>query len=917
MTKLCACLLLFALAAAPVAGAAPELDPDMPLAEATQAVRDGQEYIWIEGEDASVSMFSKHPWYHDVLTMLLSERDWLSHYAEGVPGVAHWRFRVQVGGTYTWWLRCNVSRMQQHYSLDGGQWQLMDLQSDVRGQAMLSRQIDHRFIGWVKGGTFELSPGDHVISIRTSSDIANHGGVDCMCLVNFPWAPAGTQKPEFGEARRAGPDVWFPVMPHDDPFSDESITDVSHLLHRPAGSRGFVQTDGRHFVFSERPDEPVKFWGCAAGPARGAELQRRQARLYARHGINMVRKHTVQAEIGLLQTDPQTGERHFDPQRLDRFDRWFSILKKNGIYMTWSCFYPHVITPQDGYPEELYQELPDRGAGKSTSGLVNFMRPLQDSEWEWLKTLLEHRNPYTGLRYADDPALAIVEVHNEDCIFWHAPLNDLAAGQKYPRHTAVLKRMWMEWLAERYGSDEALHEAWQFGMHEGDSIHNPDMDIYGAWQFSAEGPDYGEPVGVKPGERRRMGDFIRFLAETQRSYYERRYRRLRELGYKAAIVSTAWRAGGPAADPANVWCDSAMDLITRHNYFGGGAGGHNIRVGEVNNETHMGQPGSHLLSTGFYQVEDKPFIITEWTQKPPNQWKAEAAPLFALYGMCLQGWDGSYHFAGGRPRMGSGWPGERSYVTETPHYLGQFPALAIAVYNRHVQEAPIAAARRLETEQVFQGFDALSQDFSGGGYDQKELRGNLATPKEVLAIGRVTLKIAEDVAPAVKADWQDFWDKTARVVRSMTGELVWDYGNRVVTVRSPKTQGVIGFAGGGDYELPAAQVTDVKTPFVSLLLTPLDEKPLAESRHILVTAMARDKQTGAEYNEDGTELLSVGLPPLLMEPVQATIALEGPPIGSVRVVDIYGVPTDRTVPVEANTFSIDGRYETYYYEVRR
>ncbi len=62
-----------------------------------------------------------------------------------------------------------------------------------------------------------------------------------------------------------------------------------------------------------------------------------------------------------------------------------------------------------------------------------------------------------------------------------------------------------------------------------------------------------------------------------------------------------------------------MDCITRHNYFGGGAGGHDIKEGKVNNESHMDQAGSHLLASGLYQVEDKPFVITEWTQMPPNQ----------------------------------------------------------------------------------------------------------------------------------------------------------------------------------------------------------------------------------------------------------------------------------------------------------
>ncbi len=894
-----------------------------PLAGGARAGQGTGEYVWIEGEAVDRSSFNQHGWYSasDVDRKALSGGQWLAHYDEARPGAAEWRFRIRQGGRYTWWIRLNPFQVNHRYAIDGSQPKKLPV-VDVREQNnVLSQGRDIRQIGWVKGGEFELSPGMHTLVLQVEKGGREaHGAVDCMAFVNFPWAPTGTSKPEVTAPDAAAPDTWFPVYPDDDEFSEASITDMYSVVKEatgiPAGQHGFVQRRGDRLVLSERPERAVKFWGLCAGPAPTVALQRQQARFYVKHGLNMLRKHTVQAEVGLLKkTAP--GERGFDPERLDRFDRWFAILKENGIYMTWSCFYPHVITLDEGYPRELYRELPDRGEGKSISGFVNFMPALQDAEWEWLRALLLHENPYTGVRYVDEPALAAVEVHNEDCIFFHAPLNDLAgAGGKYPKHSAILRRRWMEWVKDRYGTDEQLRRAWGQGMRRGDSVDNPSMDIYGAWQFGAEGPDYGEPTGIVRAERRRMGDFIRFLAEMQRGYYERRERRLRELGYRAVTVSTAWRAGGPAADPANLWCDDAMDAIDRHNYFGGGAGGHNIAEGHVNNESHMDQPGSRLLSTGMYQVEDKPFIMTEWTQLPPNQWKAEAAPLFAFYGMGLQGWDASYHFAGHRPRMGSGWPGMRSYVTETPHYIGQFPALAFALHKGHIRQAPIAAARRLALDDIFQGFDVLSQDFTGGGYDQKELQGSLATPKEVLAIGRVTAKFADGLPPSQKADWAEYWDRSARVVRSMTGEMVWDYGQRVVTVQSEKTQGVIGFAGGGTYELPAATL-QVKTPFVSLLLTPLDDRPLADSSHILLTAMARDKQTGTQYSADGTQLLKAGNPPLLMEPVQATIALKGAPIQSVKAVDIYGVPTDRTLAHEGGQFVIDGRYASYYYEVKR
>jgi len=89
-------------------------------------------------------------------------------------------------------------------------------------------------------------------------------------------------------------------------------------------------------------------------------------------------------------------------------------------------------------------------------------------------------------------------------------------------------------------------------------------------------------------------------------------------------------------------------MIDRHNYTGGGAGGHDISAGKVDNTSHLPTPGGGLLAIGMYQVENHPFCCTEWTQSPPNEWKLEAAPLFAFYGLGLQGWDASYHFINGR-----------------------------------------------------------------------------------------------------------------------------------------------------------------------------------------------------------------------------------------------------------------------------
>lgn len=888
-------------------------------------------FVWIEGEDAASTTFNGHSWYccdgirRDVLSPGVPggrEGDWLAHYdgSSGREVEARYRFDVDTAGTYALWVRGSAYQVAAWIAVDGAPRRVLAMDEDPHEWVNLTApRPELRYLAWVSAGEVVLAAGPHELVValghhpgRNPGEV--HGAIDAIALTSAPWGPTGALRPDHAAGLEPAPDAWFPLVAGDDPLDPASITDLRARLHRPAGAHGPARRDGDALRFED--GTPARFWGVGAAIGATPAIMARQARWYAKQGINLVRLHPVQATVGLWRRDPATGARTLDPDGLDRLDRWFAALKAEGIYMAWSVFYPHIVTPDDGYPAELYAELPDApwpfrpGDGRSSSGVVNVMPALQAAEWAYLSALLGHRNPYTGLRYVEDPALALLEVHNEDSIFWHAPLNVLEAGTEMPRHTAALQAAWQAWLQDRYADDAALHAAWGpvgAGRRAGDSLANARMPIYGAWEMAAEGP------ARNAAERRRMGDFIRFLAETQRAYYERRGADLRALGYRGVLITTAWQAGGPAAHLANLWTDAALDAIDRHMYVGGGEGGHGIAVGTVDARTHLAQPGTGILARGLEVLADRPFALTEWSQSPPNPWKAEIAPLVAFYGFGLHGWDASMHFMASGPRLGSGWPEENSYVTLTPHYVGQFPALALAVHRGDIALGEVVAARRVDAEAPFAGVDALTQPRPAGGWDGSD--GAPLTPPEAFAMGRVTLEL-DAGEPSRRADWDALWDRASNVVRSTTGELVWDARARVVTVSSPRTQGVVGFAGGGRYALPGATVA-VTSPFVSLILTALDDRPIADSGHILVTALARDRQTGARYSPDGSRLESLGGPPLLLEPVQARIELAGAPIESVRAVDPHGVPTDRLVPHDAAAFAIDGRFRAYLYEVRR
>jgi hypothetical protein len=194
------------------------------------------------------------------------------------------------------------------------------------------------------------------------------------------------------------------------------------------------------------------------------------------------------------------------------------------------------------------------------------------------------------------------------------------------------------------------------------------------------------------------------------------------------------------------------------------------------------------------------------------------------------------------------------------------------------------------------------------------------TPFDAFAAGRVTVDFSGREKSNDSADSLKPWrDEAAKLIRSATGELVWVYGKGRILLQSPKTQGLIGRPGREPIVLPGARL-EILTDFVSLILTPLDDQPLAQSKRILLTALARDKQTGARYNADNTLLEAAGTPPLLLEPVQATIRLTaGTPPAKVRPLDHRGVPRPgKDLKIAADgTFHIDGNSEAWLYEITR
>jgi hypothetical protein len=142
----------------------------------------------------------------------------------------------------------------------------------------------------------------------------------------------------------------------------------------------------------------------------------------------------------------------FDEPRARLFDNFHAELRERGIYVGWSPIF--AIQFHEKFRDQLvaYDEIvenrPKLGGmfGNSLYPLSTFAADVQDLYIEIIVRWLNRRNTVTGLRYADDPALAYVECQNEADVFFYVG-NIVDA---LPTYKKLFHGYFCDWLKERY-----------------------------------------------------------------------------------------------------------------------------------------------------------------------------------------------------------------------------------------------------------------------------------------------------------------------------------------------------------------------------------------------------------------------------------------------------------------------------------
>ena len=220
----------------------------------------------------------------------------------------------------------------------------------------------------------------------------------------------------------------FPFSISYDPLT--GVADMSHLLEAPAGAHGRVRVADGHFVTDKGRIRfnAVNLTGPANFPSH-RHAERMAARL-AGLGVNCVRLHFMDCQKGygsfwqerqqcLLKDGDDPLAYEIDEKQFEKLDYLVAQFKKRGIYVNVNL---HVA--------RLMAYLLE--GRTSLKGATWFSRELIDSEKQWARDFLGHVNPYTGMRWADDPVVALVELNNEDALLCTVQ-SCLRAGNPIPR----------------------------------------------------------------------------------------------------------------------------------------------------------------------------------------------------------------------------------------------------------------------------------------------------------------------------------------------------------------------------------------------------------------------------------------------------------------------------------------------------
>jgi hypothetical protein len=657
-----------------------------------------------------------------------------------------------------------------------------------------------------------------------------------------------------------------------------SALDLSSQVPAPAGRFGRVTIGASgSLVFADEPERPLRMHGFNGFPysiysATKDEDFRSQVRVFAqaarRQGYCLYRVHGSMDRLLCLGA---TKDMDIQPKQLDRWDYLLAELKREGIY----C---HLVVFSFG----LYE----REANRAKSFEERDMHKLQfylGGEWErkrfryGAETLLNHVNPYTGMAWKDDPAIAFVEFYNEQALGLSRMKKTL---EHHPDTKAFLEREWRNWLVARHG--RTVPAALQ-------------AELKGTPLAAAPLP----PLYDRKSElANQFAQFRMTIAKNCANWCEGV---VRGTGYTG--LTTQYNGTKKLAGNAVRW--QVSQVADMHAYYRHPAGGWGGVGTSVEQSSSLDDAAGYWRGTNATRLSGRPFIVSEFNHCFWNPYQHEGGLVFGAYS-ALQGFSaleihsGPVTLGEPRPKVGSFSCGP-SPVVRASEFLSAclFQRGDVAPAKHQVElvvpeQALNSNCMALGAVSTQQSRLALMTGFSVAFPWAKRPERTTEGPTpdlRLLPSGVATVDAQDWVVNVVESKDGTFSlpdtidqmhqrgilpngnlsNAEAGVFQSDTGQILMRTQEHLLQVVTPRTEGVT-LEAGKSQTLGSLTVRNSSVP-ACVAVCSVTDAPVAESERLVLIYSTEMVNTDMTVGYDRREMKNTGKPPALMRCGKLDISL--------------------------------------------